>query len=162
MSMDTVTLHDLKAHGSKALPEAKVCYLIINSSPKFAILPLREYRALMDAVEELQDIRAIQESRGEATVPWKAVFGQQRSVQYAVTITQAAADQIKRLPQTIVEQLQPLLLKLYSSTSHGVAKKIHGYDHYYRMDFGQHHITYEVNPATHFINVVSVQYTVSR
>ena len=72
--MDTITLQALKTRGSKAIPEGKTVYLIVNSKPKAVILPPEEYQMLMDAMEELEDIRAIEERRNEKAVPFKTMF----------------------------------------------------------------------------------------
>lgn len=72
--MNTITLQDLKSRGAKAIPEGKVVWLIVNSKPKVALVPPEELEMLVEAFEELEDIHAIEETKGEPTYPWEKVF----------------------------------------------------------------------------------------
>ena len=72
--MVTITLQDLKSRGSKAIPEGKVVYLIVNSKPKAVLVPPEEYELLVEAMEDLEDLQAIQERRHEKAVPFEKVF----------------------------------------------------------------------------------------
>lgn len=72
--MNTITLQDLKSRGSKAIPDGKVVYLIVNSKVKAAIVPPEHLEMLIDAFEELEDIRAIEERKNEPLLSWDEVF----------------------------------------------------------------------------------------
>lgn len=72
--MKTVTISDIKRWGSKVLSSNGPLYLIVNSKPKSVILPLHEYESLVEAMEDLEDMIAIEESRDEPTVPLEEVF----------------------------------------------------------------------------------------
>ncbi len=73
-SMTTITLQDIKTHGAKAISDEKVMYLIVNSKPKSVLVPPRDYEMLMQALEDVEDMRAIEERRGEKTIGWEEVF----------------------------------------------------------------------------------------
>jgi hypothetical protein len=72
--MDTITLQDIKSHGAKAIPEGKVTYLIVNSKIESVLVPPADYEMLVAALEELEDIRAIEERKHEPTVPFSKMF----------------------------------------------------------------------------------------
>lgn len=160
--MDTITIQDLKNHGARALPDGRISYLIVNSQPKCVILPIDEYRALTDAVEELDDVRSIQQSQGRSPLHWKQVFGDDTHMPYTMEFTQNAADQIKRLPQSIARELQSILFRLRGKPLVPEARNIHGYEYHYRAKFGQHHIAFQLIPGIHKIRLANVQYTVWR
>jgi PHD/YefM family antitoxin component YafN of YafNO toxin-antitoxin module len=72
--MNIVSLQDIKSHGAKAIPDGKVSYLIVNSKTKSVLVPPAEYEMLVEALEELEDIRIIEERKNEPTVGWNEVF----------------------------------------------------------------------------------------
>ena len=72
--MITITLQDIKSHGAKAIPDGKIVFLIVNSKIKSVLVPPAEYEMLVEALEELEDIRAIEERKNEPTVPFSKVF----------------------------------------------------------------------------------------
>lgn len=69
-----ITLQDIKRHGAKALPTSGTSYIIVNSKPKSAVLPVDEYEMLIEALEELEDIRAIETRHHEDTVSEAEIF----------------------------------------------------------------------------------------
>lgn len=72
--MVTVSLQDIKSHGAKAIPDGKVVYLIVNSKTKAVLVPPAEYEMLIEALEELEDIRALEAAKNEPVVEWNEVF----------------------------------------------------------------------------------------
>lgn len=72
--MTTITLQDIKSHGAGAIPDGKTVYLIVNSRTKSVLVPPAEYELLIAALEELEDIRAIEQGRNEPTVPFEKAF----------------------------------------------------------------------------------------
>jgi len=76
--MKNITIQDIKRYGSKALPTSEVAYLIVNSRPRSAILPIDEYEMLIDALEELEDIRTIDERKNERTITLDEAFNKKR------------------------------------------------------------------------------------
>ena len=74
MSMQTLTMQDLKRHGAKALPKSGAAYVMVNSKPRSAVLPIDEYEMLVDALEELEDIKSIVEREDEETISGEMVF----------------------------------------------------------------------------------------
>lgn len=72
--MNTITLQDIKSKGSKILSDEEILYLIVNSKMKSAIVPIELYNMLIDALEELEDIKAIEERKNEKTIPFKGSF----------------------------------------------------------------------------------------
>lgn len=72
--MDTITLQDIKTRGSKAIPKGKVVYLIVNSKVQSVCVPPEHYEILTDALEELEDIKIIEERRGDKTLSWSEMF----------------------------------------------------------------------------------------
>jgi hypothetical protein len=77
-SMITITLQDIKTKGAKAIPDREPAYLIVNSRLKSVLVPPEEYEALIEAMEQLEDIKAIDERKDEATIPYEAVFPQKK------------------------------------------------------------------------------------
>lgn len=69
--MKSITLQDLKTKGSRAISDEDVQYLVVNSKVKAAIVPMEVYESLIEALEELEDIKAIEERKNEKTVPFK-------------------------------------------------------------------------------------------
>ncbi len=67
-------MQSIKSRGAKAIPDNVPVYLIVNSKVKSVLVPPEEYDALMRMQEELEDIRAIEERRGEPTIGWEEMF----------------------------------------------------------------------------------------
>lgn len=72
--MKTITLQDLRSRGAKAIPDGHVVYLIVNSKTKAVLVPPEEYETLIEALEELEDIKVIKERQNEPTLTWEQVF----------------------------------------------------------------------------------------
>ncbi len=72
--MHTITLQDIKTRGSKALSDDHPTWLIVNSKPKMVLVPPAVYEMLVEALEDLEDIQAAEERRGEKTLSWNQVF----------------------------------------------------------------------------------------
>lgn len=72
--MKTITLQDIKRFGAKAIPNDSPVYLIVHSKPKSVLLPLHEYDTLIDAMEELEDMKAIESRKKEKSVPFDEAF----------------------------------------------------------------------------------------
>ena len=72
--MDTITLQSLKTRGSKAIPDGKTLYLIVNSKLKSVLVPPEEYAMLQEVLEEYEDLKAIAERKNEKTLGWNPVF----------------------------------------------------------------------------------------
>ena len=72
--MNTITIQSLKSRGAKALPDGQVTYLIVNSKVKAAIIPPEQYEMLLEAFEELEDIRAIEKTKDDPLSTWEQVF----------------------------------------------------------------------------------------
>jgi len=66
-------MQDLKTKGSKAIPD-ELTYLIVNSKIKSAIMPVKEYEMLINALEELEDINDIEQRKNEPLVDHDEVF----------------------------------------------------------------------------------------
>jgi len=73
--MDSITLQDIRTSGSKAMPDDRTVYLIVNSKVRSAVVPIREYEMMVAAMDELEDIRAIKDRKDEGTVGIDDVFG---------------------------------------------------------------------------------------
>ncbi len=76
--MYSITLQDIKRNGANALKESGPGYLIVNSRLKSVILPISEYEMLTEALEELEDIRAIEERKDEKTIKASKFFKSNR------------------------------------------------------------------------------------
>lgn len=72
--MNTLTIQTIKTKGAKVIPDDQVTYLIVNSKPKSVFVPVEYYEMLEEALEELEDIKAIEERKGEKTVPLNKAF----------------------------------------------------------------------------------------
>lgn len=69
-----LTLDDIRKRGSKSIPKDATAFLIINSKPVCAILPMEEYEALERMREDLEDICAYEDRKDEPTLSWEEVF----------------------------------------------------------------------------------------
>lgn len=74
--MTTITLQDIKKHGSKAIDRTQEMYLIINSKPAGVIIPPDQYKMLIEAWEELEDLRDCELRKNEETVSFDEVFAE--------------------------------------------------------------------------------------
>ncbi len=74
ISMKTITLQSIKTRGAKAIPNDMPVYLIVNSQTKSVIVPPEEYEMLVNALEELEDMKIIAERKTEKSVGWDDVF----------------------------------------------------------------------------------------
>lgn len=70
----TVTLQDIKRHGARAIPDTHAVYLIVNSQPKAVFVPPRQYEMLMEALEDFEDMLAIEERKQEKAIPLEKAF----------------------------------------------------------------------------------------
>lgn len=61
----TINIQDLKTRGANVLDKTQTSYLIVNSKVEYAIVPAEEYDILLDIVEELEDIKSIEERKDE-------------------------------------------------------------------------------------------------
>ena len=78
--MNTITLKDIKSKGSKAISDDKVNFLLVNSTVKSAILPIREYQMLVEGLEELEDINDIKKRRNEKTITFEKAVAEIENV----------------------------------------------------------------------------------
>ncbi|MBD3280548.1 hypothetical protein GF389_03430 [Candidatus Dojkabacteria bacterium] len=74
MSMQTLTMQQIKRYGANALPKNGAAYVMVNSKPRSVVLPIDEYEMLVEALEELEDIRAIEERKDEETISEDEIF----------------------------------------------------------------------------------------
>lgn len=72
--MNSLTIQDLKTKGSKVLSDTEILYLIVNSKMKSAIVPIEMYNMLMESLEELEDIKAIEARKNESSIPFTGQF----------------------------------------------------------------------------------------
>ena len=72
--MKTLTLKELRTNGAKAISDDEVSFLIVNSVPKSALLPIDIYEDYLSSVEELIDIKTTIERMKEDDVPAEEVF----------------------------------------------------------------------------------------
>jgi len=69
-----LTLDDIRKRGSKCIPKDVTAFLIINSKPVAAIVPMEEYELSERMREDLEDMQAIEDRRGEPTLSMEEVF----------------------------------------------------------------------------------------
>ena len=72
--MHTINLQTLKSKGAKAIPDDQVVWLIVNSKPKSVLVPPDQFEALVEAYEDLEDIKLCEERKGEETIPLEEAF----------------------------------------------------------------------------------------
>ena len=72
--MDTINLQMIKRNGAKAIPDDRPVYLIVNSEAKSVVVPVEDYKMLTAALEELEDIRSIEERKHEDGERFEDVF----------------------------------------------------------------------------------------
>lgn len=70
----TITLQDLKRHGTKALPKKQAAYLIVNSKMHSVVVPFDDYEVLMEMLEDFEDRQAIEERKHEKGIPLEKAF----------------------------------------------------------------------------------------
>ncbi len=70
----TITLQDLKRHGTKALPKRQAAYLIVNSRMHSVVVPFDDYEALIEMIEDFGDMQAIEERKHEKPISWEEFF----------------------------------------------------------------------------------------
>ena len=73
--MDAITIQDIRRTGSKALPDDRTVYLIVNSKIKSAVVPIKDYEMMLASMEEMEDIKVIQQRKDEPTLSIDDVFG---------------------------------------------------------------------------------------
>ena len=76
LPMKTITLKDIRTNGSKAIPDNEVSYLIVNSEPKSAFVPIDLFEMYVDALEELEDIKTTLLRMKESNTPADKVFSE--------------------------------------------------------------------------------------
>ena len=76
--MRTITLQTIKTKGAKAIPDDMPVYLIVNSKTKSVLVPPDEYEMLIEALEDLEDMRAIEERKNEKTIPFEKFFSKKK------------------------------------------------------------------------------------
>ena len=74
----TITLQDIKRHGTNAFPKRQVAYLIVNSKKHSVVVPIEDYEALMEMIEDFDDARVIEERRNEPDISWEEFFGKKK------------------------------------------------------------------------------------
>ncbi len=72
--MTTITLQDIKKHGSKAIPDGEVVYLIVNSKTKSVLVPPDQFEALVEAFEDWEDAKIIEERKNDPTISFEEAF----------------------------------------------------------------------------------------
>ena len=77
-TIKTITLSDIKSRGTNALPKRQVAYLIVNSKPHSVVVPFDDYEAMMEMIEDMDDIRVAEERKNEGLVPWQKIFPKQK------------------------------------------------------------------------------------
>ena len=77
--MRTITLQNLRTSGAKAIPDGQVVYLIVNSQTKSVLVPPEQYEMLIEALEELEDIKTIEDRKDEKLLKWDQVFPKRRA-----------------------------------------------------------------------------------
>lgn len=70
----TITIQDIRKHGAKGLPKEDVVYLIVNSKPLAAIVPIEYFETLEQMLEDAEDVRDIELRSDEKLVPLAEVF----------------------------------------------------------------------------------------
>lgn len=81
----TITIGDLKRKGTNALPKGQPVYLLVNSRKHSVVIPAEEYETIMELLEDLDDLRVIEERKHEKSIPLEQAFphlnhGRRRSV----------------------------------------------------------------------------------
>lgn len=72
--MKTITLSDLKTNGSQAISDDEVSFLIVNSQPKSALVPIAQFEDYLAAVEELEDLKTTLSRLDEEDISADQVF----------------------------------------------------------------------------------------
>ena len=65
--MNTVTIQEIRNKGSQVFNELTT--LIVNSKPKAVIVPIDVYEAMVEAIEDADDIRVAKERENEELIP---------------------------------------------------------------------------------------------
>jgi PHD/YefM family antitoxin component YafN of YafNO toxin-antitoxin module len=70
----TITLADIKKRGTNALPKGQAVYLIVNSRKHSVVVPAEEYEAMVEMIEEWEDIQIVEQRRHEKGIPLEKAF----------------------------------------------------------------------------------------
>ncbi|MCF7845057.1 MAG: type II toxin-antitoxin system Phd/YefM family antitoxin [Kiritimatiellales bacterium] len=66
--MKTITIQDIKKHGSKSLSDDAPIYLIVNSKPKCVMVPVDQFENMMNALEDIEDLAVFEARKNEGTM----------------------------------------------------------------------------------------------
>lgn len=69
--MKAITVQDLKSKGASVIEEDRPTYLIVNSKVKSVLVPPEQYEALVEAYEDLEDIRDAYERMNDETISFE-------------------------------------------------------------------------------------------
>lgn len=69
--MKTITIQDIKKHGSKSISDDAPIYLIVNSKPKCVMIPVDQFENMMDALEDIEDLAVFEARKNEETISSK-------------------------------------------------------------------------------------------
>lgn len=71
--MKTTNLTKIKKHGTKVIAKDEPTLFLVNSDVHSVIVPADQYEAMVEAIEDYEDMLAIESRKDEETVDWETV-----------------------------------------------------------------------------------------
>jgi hypothetical protein len=69
-----IDIRALQEKGSRVIPRKRIAHLIADGKLKSVMVPPDQFEALVEAYEDLEDIRIYEERKNEPTIPWEEAF----------------------------------------------------------------------------------------
>lgn len=112
-------------------------YLIDARGRRHAVqLPVREFRRLIEVLEDLEDIAYIKAHRHEPLIPMAKVH------------TSSASRQFRHVPREVTLSLQHAITSLAQNPRAMHTEKLEGYPNAYRLRVGRYRVLYTIEDDT--------------
>lgn len=127
---------------------------------KAVILPIRDYEKLLEARDELEDIRLYDsvKTRNEPQIPLNDYLAKRMTRKngwYQITITRTAQKQLDKLPDEVAELLLTAIQELATNPRPVGRKKMKGRNGY-RIREGDYRIIYDIFDEELVIDVIGL------
>lgn len=75
---------------------------------------------------------------------------------YEIVVKKSVLKDIRRIPRSVLQGIQERIAALADNPFPHGAEPMEGYDHHYRIRFGQYRIVYEVAATVRIITIIRV------
>jgi mRNA interferase RelE/StbE len=76
------------------------------------------------------------------------------STSFSIRLSKSIAKDIRRIPTAVLTLIDKRIASLKADPVPVTAKKIHGYENYYRLRVGNYRIVYEVTSTVRIITII--------